>query len=542
MTPYFTNALEKVLLNGPTQINKCSSGTAFLNEKKNLQIVFPPLENETEIRYKLETPLLEGATLYRVHHVPVGNIANNKEDADILENKQSLYPDVLRPIATSGVFSIKPIEWTSLWLEIDVEKTENAEQINPIVFHYETTDARESIRYDLEVIPQALPKQQTIHTEWFHTDSLCCQYQIAPFSEAYWKTVENYLEMAHAHSQNTVLTPIFTPPLDTEEGEERLTVQLVDMAYDQDGYAFDFKKLTRWSEMLKKIGFEYIEFPPFFTQWGAKFTPKILVRENGKDVKKFGWHVPYDSPAYEAFLDAFLPALNQWVEENGWAGKVFLHVSDEPNEDSLENYRYGKEILKKHLKSGSFIDALSDYTFYKKNLVDIPVAGTPSIDGFIEKDVENLWAYYCGVHSDKVSNRYIAQHARRTRIIGFQLYKFGIQGFLHWGYNFWFTQLSKAFINPYQITDSGGAFPSGDAFVVYPGEDYEPVPSLRLKLINDAFQDIRACEMLEQQTDKETVLAMIDKYLPDLSFSSYGEAISDIDLLRNDINQTIKEL
>lgn len=544
MKPYFTNALDKVLLDGPSGVNKLTSGMAFRNETVNVQIVLPPLTQyspgDVALRYALRTNLDEGVQLYKVDHVPVGNVSAGKIDEDILSNADSLYPDVLKAVEYTGEFTLNPEQWNSLWLEVDISQTDT--DTVEFEFEYSTENVEETVHYELEVIDKALPKQTTIHTEWFHTDSLCHYYEAEPFSEDYWTVVENYLRMAYEHSQNTVLTPLFTPPLDTAEGEERLTVQLVGIEKKGHIYSFDFTKLNRWSEMLKEIGFEYIEFPPFFTQWGAKFTPKIVVHEEGVDKKRFGWHVPYDSPDYKAFLEAFLPEMDQWVLDNGWDEKAFFHVSDEPNEESLENYKYGKELLRKHIKNGFFVDALSEYTFYKNNLVDIPVAGTPSIDGFLGKDVESLWSYYCGIHNDKVSNRYIAQHPRRTRIIGYQIYKENVQGFLHWGYNFWFTQLSKEFINPYEVTDAGGGFPSGDAFVVYPGEDLKPIPSLRLKIMKEAFQDIRACQLLESLTDRETVLNIIDKHIPNLDFYSYGESIQNIDALRDDIIQTIKEI
>ena len=59
----------------------------------------------------------------------------------------------------------------------------------------------------------------------------------------------------------------------------------------------------------------------------------------------------------------------------------------------------------------------------------------------------------------------------RTRILGTQLYKFGIEGFLHWGYNFYFAGRSRKFINPFMVTDAAGAFPSGDPFILYPSKD-----------------------------------------------------------------------
>lgn len=52
-----------------------------------------------------------------------------------------------------------------------------------------------------------------------------------------------------------------------------------------------------------------------------------------------------------------------------------------------------------------------------------------------------------------------------------QLYKYEIEGFLHWGFNYWFKQLSLGVVNPYYDTTEGNAFPSGEAFVVHPLDD-----------------------------------------------------------------------
>jgi len=92
------------------------------------------------------------------------------------------------------------------------------------------------------------------------------------------------------------------------------------------------------------------------------------------------------------------------------------------------------------------------------------------------------------------------------------LYKFDIAGFLHWGYNFYNTQYSLKKIDPYRVTDAGCAFPSGDAFIVYPGED-GPVESLRLELMQQAFQDLRALRLLEESIGRERTLALIEEGL-----------------------------
>ena len=84
------------------------------------------------------------------------------------------------------------------------------------------------------------------------------------------------------------------------------------------------------------------------------------------------------------------------------------------------------------------IDALSNYEFYEKNIVDLPVVCTDSAAPYIENKAENWWAYYCfGQNFNGLSNRYMAMPLQRTRIIGMQLYVTGVNGFLQWGYNFY---------------------------------------------------------------------------------------------------------
>ena len=99
----------------------------------------------------------------------------------------------------------------------------------------------------------------------------------------------------------------------------------------------------------------------------------------------------------------------------------------------------------------------------------------------------------------------------RNRILGTQLYLMNVKGFLHWGFNFYYSQLSRCKINPYLITDAGGAFPAGDAFIVYPGEKDNVVESLRHEVLFDGFQDYMALKRLEEKKGREFVVDFIKK-------------------------------
>lgn len=101
--------------------------------------------------------------------------------------------------------------------------------------------------------------------------------------------------------------------------------------------------------------------------------------------------------------------------------------------EHIEQYRKSYSIVKDLLAGYPIIDALSDYEFYKKGIIKNPVPSNDHIGEFLENNVPDLWTYYCCVQTQKVSNSFIAMPSSRNRIIGLQMYKFNIKGFLHWG-------------------------------------------------------------------------------------------------------------
>ena len=109
----------------------------------------------------------------------------------------------------------------------------------------------------------------------------------------------------------------------------------------------------------------------------------------------------------------------------------------------------------------------------------------------------------------------------KTRFLGVLLYKYDCQGSLQWGFNFYYSQHSKREIDPFTETDAGGAFPSGDAFIVYPGKNGMPLSSLRQKVFYDGFQDISALKALENKYSREYALGFIKEELGDINFTDY---------------------
>ena len=176
----------------------------------------------------------------------------------------------------------------------------------------------------------------------------------------------------------------------------------------------------------------------------------------------------------------------------------------------MEQYAKAGAILKPLINGCHHLDALSSYEFYQRNLVERPVVATDHIGAYLNAKVENLWCYYCCGQGYKLSNRFFAMPSPRNRMLGIQLYKHNIAGFLHWGYNFYYSEHSKSKLDPYAVTDAGAAFPSGDAFSVYPYKN-SPTPSLRQKVFSNGLEDIRLLQLLEQKIGRSSTLELLER-------------------------------
>ena len=486
----------------------------FRNERLSFQVMYrtedPDLNIKRWCNVKLGGSLGKYATVRLVTNVPnMYPTYNVDPGGEFISREPGMYPDLIRPLIYPNSISLPHNQTHSMW--VDIELPENFEageyDITVSVSFYELLG---EVSGTVRVIDAELPPQTLIHTEWFYTDCIANYYNVKAFSAKHWKYIENFLRTATKNGINMILTPVFTPALDTYIGGERMTTQLVDIELASEGnYSFGFNKLHRWIDLCLECGVEYFEIPHLFTQWGAKATPKIIVKVNGRNKKYFGWHTDSMGEEYEGFLSKFIPALISEFKKRGLDNKLFFHISDEPNLDTLEQYMRCKKKLDKLLNGYPVIDALSNFEFFEKGILDKPIPKTITAKPFIDAGAKDLWVYYCGGGRGGASDRSISMPSQRTRILGVQLYYYNIQGFLHWGYNFYNSCHSYTPLDPYGYPDGEYFTPSGDCFLVYPGHNGEAWESLRLNAMREAMDDIRALRLYEKAFGKEATKELI---------------------------------
>ncbi|MBE6651351.1 MAG: DUF4091 domain-containing protein [Ruminococcaceae bacterium] len=504
------SSLEKVLPNSLLGYNEIYQKTILKGQSFSYQIV---MHETSAVLYEisLDSPISDSVTLYEVQN-EVMDLPTSAPgyDGDFITEIPGIMPDILMPLSISQNTVKVSYGAYCVWVEIKTDKN-IAPGVYPVTVNIKNpaNDTVVSTTMTIEVIDAVLPKQELLFTQWFHVDCIADVHNVEIYSKKHWELIEKYMVMARKVGINMILTPVITPPLDTAVGTTRPCTQLVKIAKDENGYSFDFTLLDKWFRLCRKCGFEYYEISHLFSQWGLACAPNIKVKENGEEYYKFGWHVDSKSDEYKEFLEAFLPALIKYLKEKKLKDKCYFHVSDEPHVDHIENYAYAHKLITSLIDGCKTFDALSNYEFYEKGLIKTPVTGTSSITPFIEHGVEDQWAYYCCSQIYKVGNRFLAMPSYRNRILGLQLYKYNIKGFLQWGYNFYYSQYSKKKINPYVTSSAEKTFPSGDSFSVYPIKD-DVIPSLRAIIFKEALEDIQVCRRLEKLIGRDKVIAMID--------------------------------
>ncbi|MBR7095386.1 MAG: DUF4091 domain-containing protein [Clostridia bacterium] len=562
VTAVITSSLEKLFPEVEPRAMDTAGLSCLANEPFSFGVAYklsPTYANAMGIYVRVECAL--PVSLYSVRHVPVPETLDARP-TDVY--RPGLFGDILIPKTTNAPltaarypwpeeFTVEagdaPLfarsqSWEALYLTVnEAEKPLPAGRYPlSVKFHASKGGALlGECSLTLTVIGARLPKQRLKYTSWFHCDSLCDAYGVAPFSERFFEIFESYVRVGARHGMNVLFTPCFTPPLDTPVGGERMTVQLVGVTRVRGRCRFDFSLLDRYMDIALKAGVEYFEHSHLFTQWGAKHAPKIVGKVGGREVRLFGWETDVTDEEYGRFLRAYLEALLSHLKDKGLDHRFIFHISDEPGPATHENYKRAKEMLGGLLDGYTVGDALSHYEYYADGTVDLPIVCTDKIADFYGK-AKPMWAYYTGDQCyDGLSNRKLNSSGERCRMLGVQMYMHGIEGFLHWGYNYWYGVLSQGFTNPLLDACGYNGTNAGTAYLVYPALDGTCLPSIRQKVFYEAINDMRALLLYERLAGKRAARALCESFFGEVTFFTHPESAEKLLAFRRALNGRIAE-
>ena len=433
-------------------------------------------------------------TVRRVGCVPVPH-HNTEIPAEVLDGVGHIPGYVPDPLFEESNAVAAPREVTSFWITVKIPPNAKPGVKKARLSLKGPEGAAIPLTAEIRISPVAIRRPREFRViHFFYADALCDWYKVEPFSAAFWPIAEKYFRNYTAHGCDVMYVPAFTPPLD---GVKRVTQLLGVKKLAKGRYEFNWRLVKRWVDLAKICGVRDFSWVHLFTQWGCKNAIRIY-HGHGLD-ERLLWPIetPAASRTYRNFLVQYLGELERFLRRENIFDVSHFSVSDEPHGDEqLESYRKARAMLREIAPWMKTMDALSDIRFARMKLVDTPVPMISTARQFVEEGIP-CWTSFCCYPRGKYANRFLDTPLARTRMLGWLFYRFGFQGFLHWGYNYWYKSQTRQLIDPFTVTD-GLRWPVwayGDTSVVYPGPA-GPIDSIRWEVFADSLQDYALLETL----------------------------------------------
>ena len=340
-------------------------------------------------------------------------------------------------------------------------------------------DQRAVVPIEFTVDPFTLPDERhLLVTNWFNTGNIAKAHKVEPWSEEFWTVLKRYARNMAAHRQNVVYTPW----------------SLIEITRGADGkLAFDYARFDRFVELFLKAGVAgriEITHVGHFGPGGWGGTEIVLRKVTATD-QKTGKRVSLDPPDGLAPL---LADLQQHLQDRGWLQRAMIHVADEPSINNIESWHKASSFVHRAAPKLRRIDAIETIDF--TGALEVWVPKLSHFDRWraayeIRRDGNEFWYYICcHPYGSVYPNRFLDYPLSRVRVLHWVNFAERLDGYLHWGLNFWG---SDPFGTP------GDRLPPGDTHVIYPGKD-GPLDSIRWEIQLQSIEDYEYLHLLAAKT------------------------------------------
>jgi hypothetical protein len=410
-------------------------------------------------------------------YVPVNRHTPRTPPDEVEGNTPGWYPDPLQ--------DVKELQFKgngAMWVSWRVPAgTPAGDYRGELAFRIDAMERR--IPVLLHVWGFTLPDQPSMYSSnWLHVSQVESRYRVRRGSEAFWKVIDAIAADMAAHRQNVIFTPL----------------NLIHSTEQADGsYVFDFRDYDRWVALFLRHGFAAFEGSHLFHGRNSYSIRRGGI--NGRQ-EEFG-ETQLATDSGQQYLGQLLRALDRENARLGIRDKYVQHVADEAKPGQLPLYRDIAAIVHSAMPATAIIDATELPSSQVEGLMDVPVPlmGRPLFPvkaGIGEK--WGRWWYTAVVPNGRFPNRFIDYPLVKMRIIPWLNWRYDVQGYMHYAYNWWFTPSG---VSPWRDVEQSGKYPSGDGFVVYPPEregSIAPVSSLRWEAFRDGMEDYEYLRLLDQ--------------------------------------------
>jgi len=412
-----------------------------------------------------------------VGSIPIEENTPKYRKTDLIRPAPARFPDYL---AEEKKVSVKEGKYQAVFLTVKIPRDAKPGSYKGAVTII-TERGNKSLPLKLTVYPLTLTDDRHLMvTEWYTTSRFKKFHDIdSSRSERFYEMLKVYAENMAEHRQN-----IF-----------RVSIDLIESSQDANGkLKFDFSRFDKWAEIFWNTGRMDLLETGFVARFGRGgwSSREILLRDFR--VQKKSTNQVIKIPGKE-FLPQFLPAFENHLREKGWLEKTVFHIADEPSNHNVMSWRQASEYIHKYAPSLRRIDAIETTHCFDRLEIWIPkldhLAAWYDIYKKAQRQGYELWFYTVGIfQKGSYPNKTVDVPLIESRILHWLNYRFGLKGYLHWGFNHW--------------TDDPFKTPGkhrGDGWHVYPKQD-GLINSLRWEQMRNGIQDYEYLWMLENKINK----------------------------------------
>jgi hypothetical protein len=276
-------------------------------------------------------------------------------------------------------------------------------------------------------------------TNWFAMHWPHMAINPKPDSPEYWALLRRYARNMADHRQNVAIISPLSLATFKAGGGDRLEI--------------DFSVFDRWVNIFTEEGvIGRIEGGHIGGRAGGWESSFVVQTRQVKDGKVQAASFDPNSPQADAFYAQFFPALVKHLREKGWLDRYMQHLADEPIPVNAAGYKAMARLARKYGPELKIVEAC-----HTKDLVGAIDIWVPQLN-YLHQDYEHyrarqkageqVWFYTCVFPQGEYANRFIEQPLIKTRILHWINYRYGITGYLHWGYNHWTSDIASAIGSP----------------------------------------------------------------------------------------------
>ena len=384
----------------------------------------------------------------------------------------------------------------------------------------------------LTVYPLTLPDERHVMvTEWFSTGQFRKHHALDPSNP------EDFLNMLRLYAENMA---------EHRQNVFRVSLDLIERTQSFDGkLKFDFSRFDQWAQVFWDTGrMDLLEtgFVARFGEGGWSSSDVVLRSFRVKD-ESTGKSRTLSG---EEFLPRFLPAFVEHLREKGWLEKTVFHICDEPSNHNIMAWREASAFVHRHAPELRRFDAIETPHCFDQLEIWIPkldhLATWREVYEEAQRQGYELWFYTVGIfQGGSLPNKTADVPLIESRLMHWLNYRFGLEGYLHWGFNAW---TDDPFNAPGQHR--------GDGWHVYPKED-GLLNSLRWEQMRNGLQDYECLWLLQSRiarisaTLSERVSKLIEPSRRGMEIAgqvvdTYTEYTRDPDVLYDAKRQAIEEI